>query len=153
MFMKIFKIFPAIQTDIEKVGFDIYDYERIFNDEATKRIIREGQTIGCFYIESPGMRSLLKKMKSDTFEMLTAISSVIRPGVAESGMMAEFVTFHHDPRPVCRIKDLSLLREEFIGFRDLSDKASIPDCSRHLIHFYITFLLVLNILAILKNLK
>ncbi|MCX8056897.1 MAG: hypothetical protein N3F03_04730 [Ignavibacteria bacterium] len=91
---KIFQIFPAL-TKVE--DFDIYDFQKIFNDEETKRIIREGQTIGCFYIESPGMRSLLKKMKSDSFEMLTAISSVIRPGVAESGMMAEFIARHHDP--------------------------------------------------------
>jgi DNA polymerase III alpha subunit len=116
MFMKIFKIFPAIQTGIEKVGFDIYDYERIFNDEATKRIIREGQTIGCFYIESPGMRSLLKKMKSDTFEMLTAISSVIRPGVAESGMMAEFIARHHDPsRRKYLVPELEPLLKETYG--------------------------------------
>ncbi|MCX8011408.1 MAG: hypothetical protein N3A61_09665, partial [Ignavibacteria bacterium] len=94
---KIFPFFPSIPNGIERVGFDIYDYRMLFNDEATKRIIREGDSIGCFYIESPGMRSLLKKMKSDTFEMLTAISSVIRPGVAESGMMAEFVARHHNP--------------------------------------------------------
>jgi DNA polymerase III alpha subunit len=125
---KIFPLFPSIQNGIDNslsrqvltssrglsrpacrfstrevgkpvgIGFDIYNYRMLFNDEATKRIIREGDSIGCFYIESPGMRSLLKKMKSDTFEMLTAISSVIRPGVAESGMMAEFVARHHDPK-------------------------------------------------------
>jgi len=94
---KIFPLFPSIQKLEKKIGFDIYDYRMIFSDEETKRIIREGKTIGCFYIESPGMRSLLKKMKSDTFEMLTAISSVIRPGVAESGMMQEFIVRHHDP--------------------------------------------------------
>jgi DNA polymerase III alpha subunit len=94
---KIFPLFPSIQNLEKKIGFDIYDYRMIFSDEETKRIIREGKTIGCFYIESPGMRSLLKKMKSDTFEMLTAISSVIRPGVAESGMMQEFIVRHHDP--------------------------------------------------------
>ncbi len=91
---RIFQLFPPLK---QIKDFDIYDYEKIFNDEKTRRIIREGQTIGCFYIESPGMRSLLKKMKSDTFEMLTAISSVIRPGVAESGMMQEFIARHHDP--------------------------------------------------------
>ncbi len=79
------------------VDFDIYDYEMLFNDEGTKAIIREGRTIGCFYIESPGMRSLLRRLDCDTFEMLTAASSVIRPGVAESGMMQEFIARHRDP--------------------------------------------------------
>lgn len=80
-----------------KTDFDIYDFKMIFNDEATKKLIREGRTIGCFYIESPGMRQLLRKLNCDTFEMLTAASSVIRPGVAESGMMQEFVARHKDP--------------------------------------------------------
>jgi DNA polymerase III alpha subunit len=79
------------------IDFDIYDYEFLFNDKETIRIIRNGLTIGCFYIESPGMRSLLKKLGVTTFEMLTAASSVIRPGVAESGMMQEFIARHKDP--------------------------------------------------------
>ncbi|MEJ5304751.1 MAG: hypothetical protein WHV63_02300 [Ignavibacteria bacterium] len=110
---KIFKLFPAL---IKTKDFDIYNFQKIFNDEETKRIIREGQTIGCFYIESPGMRSLLKKMKSDTFEMLTAISSVIRPGVAESGMMAEFIARHHDPsRRKYLVPELEPLLKETYG--------------------------------------
>lgn len=79
------------------IPFDIYDYQFLFNDEETIRIIRNGLTIGCFYIESPGMRSLLRKLDVTTFEMLTAASSIIRPGVAESGMMQEFIVRHKDP--------------------------------------------------------
>jgi DNA polymerase-3 subunit alpha len=94
-------IIPTIRSPLpcktEGVNFDIYDYEMLFADEGTRRIIREGNTIGCFYIESPGMRSLLKRLSCDTFEMLTAASSVIRPGVAESGMMQEFIARHKDP--------------------------------------------------------
>ena len=90
--------FPKIRAPLPrnkgKVNFDIYDYHLLFNDEGTRRIIRDGKTIGCFYIESPGMRSLLKRLSCDTFEMLTAASSVIRPGVAESGMMKEFIDRH-----------------------------------------------------------
>ena len=92
---------PAVLAPIPRrtgrVDFDIYDYEMLFRDEGTKKIIREGKTIGCFYIESPGMRSLLFRLVCDTFEMLTAASSVIRPGVAESGMMQEFIARHKDP--------------------------------------------------------
>ncbi len=91
------KIAATIYSPIPKPGFDIYDYEMLFNDEKTKKLMREGRTIGCFYIESPGMRSLLKRLNCDTFEMLTAASSIIRPGVAESGMMQEFITRHKNP--------------------------------------------------------
>ncbi len=89
---------PKIHAQIPtKVGFDIFDYEMLFNDEKTKNLIRTGNTIGCFYIESPGMRSLLKRLDCDTFEMLVAASSIIRPGVAESGMMKEFIERHKKP--------------------------------------------------------
>jgi DNA polymerase III alpha subunit len=91
------KIHTHLPRNQDRVNFDIYDYENLFNDEGTKKIIREGKTIGCFYIESPGMRSLLKRLDCDNFEMLTAASSVIRPGVAESGMMQEFIARHKYP--------------------------------------------------------
>tara|TARA_Y100000590_G_scaffold442026_2_gene569588 strand:- start:6427 stop:8751 length:2325 start_codon:yes stop_codon:yes gene_type:complete len=61
----------------------------------TKTLICEGRTMGVFQIESPGMRGLLKKLKVDTFEMITAASSVIRPGPADSGMLRHFVKRHH----------------------------------------------------------
>lgn len=92
---KIFNLVPRI---IESSGFDIFNYRSVFEDEETKSLIREGKTIGCFYIESPGMRSLLKRTDCHTFEMLTAVSSVIRPGVAESGMMKEFIERHKNPK-------------------------------------------------------
>jgi len=93
---KIVHIYPNLFTK-ENLGFDIFDYEFLFHDPETLKLIREGQTIGCFYIESPGMRNLLKQLQVDTFEMLTAASSIIRPGVAESGMMQEFIARHRDP--------------------------------------------------------
>ncbi len=60
-------------------------------DAATKKLLREGKSLGCFYVESPAMRLLLRKLQCDDFELLTAASSVIRPGVSNSGMMKMFV--------------------------------------------------------------
>lgn len=105
-------IYAPLPRKTGAIDFDIYDYEMLFNDEGTKKIIREGDTIGCFYIESPGMRSLLRRLNCDTFEMLTAASSVIRPGVAESGMMQEFVARHKDPK---RRKYLVPEMETYLG--------------------------------------
>jgi DNA polymerase III alpha subunit len=65
-----------------------------YEDEKTKRVLREGKSLGCFYVESPAMRLLLRKLKCDDFELLTAASSVIRPGVSNSGMMRMFVERH-----------------------------------------------------------
>ncbi len=94
---KILSLYPPIPKNTAGVNFDIYDFEMLFNDKPTNDLIRTGQTIGCFYIESPGMRSLLRKLDVHDFEMLTAASSIIRPGVAESGMMQEFIARHKDP--------------------------------------------------------
>lgn len=106
------RMYNSIPERNNEIPFDIYNYEFLFNDEETIRIIRNGLTIGCFYIESPGMRSLLKKLDVTTFEMLTAASSIIRPGVAESGMMQEFIARHKDPS---RRKYLLPKMEEILG--------------------------------------
>jgi len=91
-------VFRDVRDQVkDNLKIDIENLNSVFNDDKTKKIIRQGRTIGCFYIESPGMRSLLKKLNVDTFEMLTAASSIIRPGVAESGMMQEFIDRHRDP--------------------------------------------------------
>jgi len=95
--VRIRTLYPPIPKNTGNINFDIYDSDMLFNDTATKELIRTGKTIGCFYIESPGMRSLLRRLDVETFEMLTAASSVIRPGVAESGMMQEFIARHKDP--------------------------------------------------------
>jgi len=76
------------------------DIDCLAADPDTVRIIEEGRTMGCFYIESPAMRSLLAKLRVRTFEDLTAASSVIRPGVAESGMMAQYIDRHNGKAPV-----------------------------------------------------
>lgn len=70
---------------------DIHATERFFEDEKIKELLREGNTIGCFYVESPAMRMLLKKLKADHYLGLVAASSIIRPGVAKSGMMREYI--------------------------------------------------------------
>jgi DNA polymerase-3 subunit alpha len=76
---------------------DIHDIARFKQDPAIKELIRKGDTIGCFYVESPAMRMLLKKLKVDDYLGLVAASSIIRPGVAESGMMREYLLRHNDP--------------------------------------------------------
>ena len=60
-------------------------------DGPTRRVMREGGTMGCFYVESPAMRGLLRKLRCEDFAGLVAASSVIRPGVASSGMMRAYI--------------------------------------------------------------
>ncbi|MFV8344052.1 DNA polymerase III subunit alpha [Flavobacterium sp. XS2P39] len=67
-------------------------------DEAVANTyLGRGKTIGCFYIESPAMRGLLRRLKCDNYKTLVAASSIIRPGVAQSGMMKEYIFRHNHP--------------------------------------------------------
>ena len=81
----------------KKITVDIRDVEKFKNDKLVAAKIRAADTIGCFYIESPGMRQLLKKLECDDYLTLVAASSIIRPGVAQSGMMRQYIQRFHDP--------------------------------------------------------
>ncbi|TCK83427.1 DNA polymerase III subunit alpha [Albibacterium bauzanense] len=76
------------------------DPQRFFKDEKIAHQLKTANTIGCFYIESPAMRQLLTKLKCDEYRVLVAASSIIRPGVASSGMMKTYIERHHDPEKV-----------------------------------------------------
>jgi DNA-directed DNA polymerase III PolC len=79
------------------VKIDVHDIQKFKTDEQVKKQMKAGETIGCFYIESPAMRGLLKKLKCDNYLSLVAASSIIRPGVAKSGMMREYISRFHNP--------------------------------------------------------
>lgn len=73
------------------IDIDIHDIGAFKQDENIKELLRNGKCMGCFYVESPAMRMLLKKLEADTYIGLVAASSIIRPGVASSGMMREYI--------------------------------------------------------------
>jgi error-prone DNA polymerase len=78
------------------IEVDVHRVEQFKRDERVLEQLQSGETNGCFYIESPAMRGLLKKLRCDGYRSLVAASSIIRPGVAKSGMMREYIhRFHH----------------------------------------------------------
>jgi DNA-directed DNA polymerase III PolC len=79
---------------------DTSNPRRFFKDPKIADQLRSANTIGCFYIESPAMRQLISKLKCDDYLTLVAASSIIRPGVASSGMMKAYIERHHDPSKV-----------------------------------------------------
>lgn len=76
---------------------DIHQIQQFKTDLKVKEHLRTGRTLGCFYVESPAMRMLLTKLEADTYTGLVAASSIIRPGVAKSGMMREYILRFRDP--------------------------------------------------------
>ncbi|MGJ1360927.1 DNA polymerase III subunit alpha [Sphingobacterium spiritivorum] len=107
----------ALQLIEENTGkhIDIHQVERFFEDPLLAEKIRSGDTIGCFYIESPAMRQLLGKLQCSDYLTLVAASSIIRPGVAQSGMMKQYIERYHDRDKVLYLhpKMKELLAETF----------------------------------------
>ncbi len=87
-----------IVKEQEKIEIDIHQISSFKKDEKVKKMLREGGTMGCFYVESPAMRMLLIKLKADDYLRLVAASSIIRPGVAKSGMMRQYVVRFRDKK-------------------------------------------------------
>jgi len=81
----------------EFAEWDIHDIKRFKEDPKINDLIKTAQCMGCFYVESPAMRMLLKKLEVDNYLGLVAASSIIRPGVAKSGMMREYILRHRNP--------------------------------------------------------
>ena len=79
----------AVQLVLKNQGVavDIHNFKSFKHDPKLNAQLRAGTPIGCFYIESPAMRQLLKKLQCEDYLTLVAASSIIRPGVASSGMM------------------------------------------------------------------
>ncbi len=82
------------------ICIDIHQINALKQDELIRRQLLRAETCGCFYIESPAMRGLLRKLRCADYKTLVAASSIIRPGVARSGMMREYINRFHHPETV-----------------------------------------------------
>jgi DNA-directed DNA polymerase III PolC len=86
-----------IVEENRNISVDVHRVQDFKTDPLVREQLRIGETNGCFYIESPAMRGLLKKLHCDNYITLVAASSIIRPGVARSGMMKEYIRRFHKP--------------------------------------------------------
>ncbi len=83
-------------------------------DKKVYSLLREGQTIGCFQVESPAMMNLLRRMKPENVYELTQALALIRPGPTESGMK-EALLRGREGKPVSRDGFLSRILPETGG--------------------------------------
>jgi len=77
------------------IDIDVHQFKKFKQDEKIKDLMRNSKAMGCFYVESPAMRMLLQKLRCDDYLTLVAASSIIRPGVASSGMMKAYIERFH----------------------------------------------------------
>ena len=81
---------PGEALDLDKIPRD---------DEPTYAMIKEARTIGCFQIESPGQRELVRKLAPETVSDLIVDISLFRPGPVSSDMISPFLKARHGLRP------------------------------------------------------
>lgn len=76
---------------------DIYTIPK--RDAQTWKLISQGETRGCFQIESPAMCNLLRRLKCRDFECLIASLSLIRPGAANQNKVEHYSKRHAGLEP------------------------------------------------------
>jgi DNA polymerase-3 subunit alpha len=69
------------------------------DDPETARLVETGQTIGCFQIESPGMRATLKDLHAKNIGDIMAALALYRPGPLKGGFRDTFVRSHNGLEP------------------------------------------------------
>jgi DNA polymerase-3 subunit alpha len=65
-----------------------------FDDERTYNMMAQGETLGCFQLESPGMRGLLKWLRPHNLNDVASAVSLFRPGPLEGGFLELFMRRH-----------------------------------------------------------
>ncbi|KAA6185613.1 DNA polymerase III subunit alpha [Thiohalocapsa marina] len=58
-------------------------------------LLQRCETTAVFQLESRGMKELIKKLKPDSFEDMTALVALFRPGPLQSGMVDDFIDRKH----------------------------------------------------------
>ena len=73
------------------------------HDAPTSEMIRNGRTIGCFQIESPGMRATLREILATSVDDVMVALSLYRPGPLSGGLKDAFVRRHLGKEPVTHL--------------------------------------------------
>src|SRR5215471_17992917 len=89
-------------TEIKRATNAEIDLEAIpRDDKGTYAMIGQARTIGCFQIESPGQRELVKKLAPETVSDLIVDISLFRPGPVNSDMISPFLRVRHNLQQPC----------------------------------------------------
>ncbi|NEX16442.1 MAG: DNA polymerase III subunit alpha [Halochromatium sp.] len=65
------------------------------HDADAFKLLKSCQTTAVFQLESRGMKELIRKLQPDSFEDITALVALFRPGPLQSGMVDDFIDRKH----------------------------------------------------------
>ncbi len=114
--LKNLSIISDIVKSIEQSYQQIIDLTKIdFDDKKLFNEISNARTIGIFQLESPGMRSTLKKVKVNSIEDISIVSALFRPG--PQAMINDYVkTKNGELKPNYINKNLEIILKPTLGF-------------------------------------
>jgi len=76
----------GIEIDIDRIPLD---------DPVTYQMLGQGDGIGVFQLESSGMRAIMRDLKPESIDDITALVALYRPGPLGSGMVDDFIKGKH----------------------------------------------------------
>ena len=80
----------------KKLGEALIDIERIpLDDVASFDLLKSCATTAVFQLESRGMKDLIRRIQPDSFDEITALVALFRPGPLQSGMVDDFIDRKH----------------------------------------------------------
>ena len=99
----------GITVDLDELGKDL-------SDPATFELLARGDTLGVFQFDGTPMRSLLRLMKPDRFEDISAVGALYRPGPMGAGSHTNYALRKNGLQPITPIHpELEQALEEILG--------------------------------------
>jgi len=97
----------AVELSLDTVPLD---------DSGTYDLLKRGETVGVFQLESGGMRDLLKRLAPEVFEDIIAVNALFRPGPLGSGMVDDYIARKHGKKRIeYEVKELEPILSETCG--------------------------------------
>src|SRR3712207_1133646 len=84
----------------ENIGEKIELTKLPLQDKKVYQMLSRGDSFGVFQMESRGLRSILKRLKPNSFGDIVALLSLYRPGPLGSGMVDDFIQRKHGEKEI-----------------------------------------------------
>jgi DNA polymerase-3 subunit alpha len=105
--LRTLSILERALRNIELSGYEPVRLESIpMDDKRTFEMLRSGDTLGVFQLESDGMIDLVRRIKPDSFNDIAPLMALYRPGPLKSGMTESYVKRKHRHEPVTYLHPL-----------------------------------------------
>lgn len=103
--------------NIEMNGKEPIELESLdLDDRATYELLGRGDTLGVFQLDGGGMRTLLRLMRPDNFEDISAVGALYRPGPMGANSHTNYALRKNGVQPVVPIHpELAEALEEILG--------------------------------------